>query len=230
MLRLMEFLCQLPPPPDPLGIYGRFREYKRKFVESLASGDLDTVEEHFLELYCHVHGHQAPYTPEERARIDEIGGYWCHAGGISPLLKAGEWIHRDTISADYGAGNGLQGLLLQKLYPHKRTVQIEISSRMVELGKLLQDWMGISRDRVEWVVDDVRNISPQGMSFIYMYRPVKPVGEGEAFYVRFAEEISRGPGRKVIFSIADCLKDYLPPEFKMFYYDGHLACFKRDQG
>ena len=101
------------------------------------------MEEAFLTLYAHLHMHEARYTPDERGRMDEAGGYWAHAGGLSPILEAAPWIRPNTVSADLGAGNGLQGLLLQILYPHRKTIQIEISSNMVELGKQLQAWLGI---------------------------------------------------------------------------------------
>jgi len=131
------------------------------------------------------------------------------------------------VSCDYGAGNGLQGLLLQKLHPHARTVQVEISSRMVDSGRALQRWLGIPSERVSWKVADVRDVPPTGMDFIYLYRPVKPVGVGESFYTGLAEQLARTADRVVIFSIADCLKDYLPADFEIFYDDGHLTCFRR---
>jgi hypothetical protein len=159
--------------------------------------------------------------------MDEAGGYWAHAGGLSPILKAAPWIGPDTVSADLGAGNGLQGLLFQYLYPHKRIVQIEISSRMVEIGKRLQAWLGIPNERVEWIVGDVCEQSLDGMDFIYLYRPVRPSTErGKAFYENLAERLERSRRQVVIFSIADCLEEFLSPRFEVFYNDGHLTCFR----
>jgi hypothetical protein len=227
LFELIGLLAQLPPPPDPLGLYPSYEPLRRRLVGSLGSPDPEQVEEALLELYCHLHGTEAPYTPAERAVVDETGGYWCHAGGLSPLIKAGPWIGPETISSDFGAGNGLQGLLLQKLHPHACTVQIEISSRMVEAGQSLQRWLSIPPDRVRWLAADVRHVPPTGMGFIYLYRPVKPVGLGKTFYEQFAEQLSQSREPVVIFSIADCLKDYLPAEFEIFYNDGHLTCFRR---
>ena len=48
---------------------------------------------------------EAEYREEERRLMDEAGGYWAHAGGLSPILKAGSWIRPDTVSTDLGAGN-----------------------------------------------------------------------------------------------------------------------------
>jgi hypothetical protein len=199
-------------------------------MDAISGSDSDALEESFLDLYCLVHGHDAPYTKNERLRVNKTGGYWCHAGGLSPILKAGPFITPSTVFGDYGAGNGLQGLLVQKLWPHKKTVQIEISSEMVRAGKSLQSWLGIPEERVEWIVGDVADTSPEEMDFIYMYRPVRPVGLGDEFYKKFARDLeasTRSP--IIIFSIADCLRQYLPPSFEVFYTDGHLTCFRNQK-
>ena len=227
MVHLMTLFARLPVPPDPVGIFPDYDRLKHEFISSIDDGDPDLVEESFLNLYCHVHGHEAPYTAQERRRVDETGGYWCHAGGISPLLRAADHIGPDTVSGDFGAGNGLQGLLFQKLYPHRLAIQIEISSRMVEAGRHLQSWLDIPSGRVKWIVGDVLDASAKGMDFIYMYRPVRPDGEGGEFYRKFAKELSGTGNAVVIFSIADCLRHYLGEEFKVFYSDGHLTCFRR---
>jgi hypothetical protein len=158
--------------------------------------------------------------------MDATGGYWNHAGGLSPILKAGPWIEPTTISADFGAGNGLQGLLLQVLYPHRRTVQIEISSRMASIGDMLREWLGVPREKVEWIVADVIGVPAAGYDFIYLYRPVRPEGPGRNFYTRFAREVESEARPPVIFSIADCLRDFLSERYQVFYGDGHLTCFR----
>jgi hypothetical protein len=226
LVRLMLLLADLGPPPDLESVFPRYPMLRERFLEAARGGDGERLEEAFLELYCHLHLHEAPYTPEERRRVDETGGYWCHAGGLSPILKAGPWIRPETVSADFGAGNGLQGLLLQVLYPHDRTRQVEISSQSVEIGKRLQSWLGIPSQRVEWVVDDVLQVSPRGVDFLYLYRPVHPEGEGRRFYERFASDLEGAPRQVVIFSIADCLRSFLSPRFEVFYSDGHLTCFR----
>ncbi len=226
LANLMSLFAELPPPPDPFHLYPKYNELKDRFVATAGGADFESLEEAFLLLYCHVHGHEAPYTNKERRRVDETGGYWCHAGGISPILKAEPHIEYDTISCDFGAGNGLQGLLFQKLYPHKKTVQIEISSRMIEAGKELQSWLGIPKEKVEWIVGDVIDTSPKGMGFIYLYRPVRPEGEGMKFYSKFASELESSSNNVIIFSIADCLRPFLSSKFEIFYSDGHLTCYR----
>jgi hypothetical protein len=228
--RLAQLMClfaELPPPPDPGGFLPRYAELKEMFLGSLIHGDSELIEERFLVLYSHLHMHEAPYTAEERRRVDETGGYWSHAGGLSPILKAGDWLRPESVSADFGAGNGLQGLLMQKLYPHARTIQVEISHRMVEIGKLLRRWLGIPGHRIVWQVDDVMDASTEGVDFLYMYRPVRPDGPGRAFYERIAEELGATDREVVVFSIADCLCDFLPDSFEIFYNDGHLSCFRK---
>lgn len=226
LLRLMDLFAGLGPPPDPLGLFPCYAALKERFLEACSREDGISIEEKFLELYCHVHGHEAPYTPGERKRMDRVGGYWCHAGGLSPVLKSADHLGPQSVSADFGAGNGLQGLLMQKLRPHRASIQIEISSRMVEAGRHLQGWLGIEPERVVWRVMDVMDASPEGMDFIYLYRPVKPEGEGRRFYRRFAETLARATSEVVVFSIADCLRDFLPDRFEVFYTDGHLTCFR----
>ena len=227
LVRLMLAFVDLSPPPDPDGDFPRYREYKERLLDCAAGEDGEALEEAFLNLYAHLHMHEARYAEEERRQMDEAGGYWSHAGGLSPILKAGPWIRADTVSVDLGAGNGLQGLLLQYLYPHEKTIQVEISSRMVEIGKRLQAWLDIPKGRVEWVAGDVCEQSLAEANFIYLYRPVRPSTErGRAFYARLATRLDGSRGEVVIFSIADCLQEFLSPKFEIFYDDGHLTCFR----
>jgi hypothetical protein len=87
--------------------------------------------------------------------------------------------------------------------------------------------LGIPEARVEWVVGDVMNASVDGIDFLYLYRPVRPDGPGRAFYERVAAELEDSDRAVVIFSIADCLRGFLSPHFEVFYFDGHLTCFRK---
>ncbi len=222
---LIRLFLALPEPPEQV-LFPKFGVLRERLESTLHSGAGDEIDEAFLELYAHVHMNEALYSEDERRRMDEAGGYWNHAGGLSPILKAQPWIHPATISADFGAGNGLQGLLLQKLYPHGKTVQIEISARMAEIGECLREWFGIPSNRVSWIVDDVREVPARGFDFIYLYRPVRPEGVGRDFYSRFAEDVESEASPPIIFSIADCLRDFLSDRYEVFYGDGHLTCFR----
>jgi hypothetical protein len=226
LARLILLFLILPDPPDCAAIFPRFGALRDRLETTVFGGTVDELEDAFLELYAHLHMNEAPYSAEERRRLDEAGGYWNHAGGLSPILKAKPWIEQETISADFGAGNGLQALLLQVLYPHRRTAQIEISKRAAEIGRGLQEWLRVPPERVEWIADDVRNVAATGYDFIYLYRPVRPEGPGRDFYARFAREVESEEKPPVIFSIADCLRDFLSDRYEVFYGDGHLTCFK----
>jgi hypothetical protein len=226
LARLIGLFLELSGPPDADSSFPDFERFRDVLAAAVDGGNSDEIEERFLELYAHLHMNQAPYSVDERSRMDAAGGYWNHAGGLSPILKAGPWISPDTVSADFGAGNGLQGLLLQLLYPHRKTVQIEISARMAEIGDRLREWLGVPSNRVEWITDDVLKVTAAGYDFIYLYRPVRPEGPGRDFYSRFAQEVESEERPPVIFSIADCLRDFLSDRYEVFYGDGHLTCFK----
>lgn len=226
LVRLMTLFAALPLPPDAAADFPEYEKHKEHFLGCLEGEDPDALEEAFLTLYAHLHMYEARYTAEEREQMDLSGGYWAHAGGLSPILKAAPWLSPATVSADLGAGNGLQGLLLQYLYPHQLTIQYEISSDMVRIGRELQEWLGIPEERVEWVVGDVCDQVFEDIDFYYLYRPVRPDTErGEAFYENLSEMLEWGERPVVIFSIADCLKQFLSRRFKVFYADGHLTCF-----
>jgi len=227
LARLILLFLILPDPPDCAKVFPRFAELRKGLETVVMTGGAEALEEAFLELYAHLHMNEAPYTSDERRRLDAAGGYWNHAGGLSPILKAAPWIGPETVSADFGAGNGLQGLLLQVLYPHRKTVQIEISDQAVEIGRRLCEWLRVPADRVEWIVGDVLDVPATGYDFVYLYRPVRPEGRGLDFYSRFAREVESEDRPPVIFSIADCLKDFLSQErYEVVYSDGHLTCFK----
>jgi hypothetical protein len=226
LARLILLFLVLPDPPDCARVFPRFEELRNHLESIIPTGNAEDVGDAFLELYAHVHMNEAPYSTDERRRLDEAGGYWNHAGGLNPILKAKPWIDAETVSADFGAGNGLQGLLLQTLYPHRRTVQIEISEQAVEIGKRLQEWLRIPSERIEWVVDDILDVPAAGYDFIYLYRPVRPDGPGRDFYERFAREVESELRPPVIFSVADCLRDFLSDRYEVVYGDGHLTCFK----
>ena len=207
--------------------YPRFPDLYQGYLERIEAGDAEGAEEGLTMTYAYLHGCDSDYTPGERNVLDARGGYWCHAGGLSPLERAGACILPETRSADYGAGNGLQGLLLQYLYPHRRTTLIELSGPMLKRGRALGAMMGIPGERVEWIHGSVETVSPRFFDFIYIYRPLRPEGAaGKAFYRWFAGELASVSHRVTIFSVADCLRDFLDgSRFTSFYDDGQLTCF-----
>ncbi len=204
------------------GVLPLFREAFR----SIREGSAERAEETLTLSYATLHGADSSYTRSERSALDEAKGYWCHAGGLSPLWRAAPWIGPGSRVADYGAGNGLQGLLLQHLYPHQCTTLIELSGEMIARGKRLQTMMGIPSARVEWVHGSVEEVPPDRFDFIYIYRPLKPEGTaGRRFYSAFARTLGAAGHPVTIFSVADCLRGFLDPSFEPFYDDGQLTCF-----
>jgi hypothetical protein len=192
---------------------------------SLREGDPSSLERNLLSLYTQLHRAGSAYSPYERKLLAERKGYSCHPGGLSPLIKAVRFVKPESIVADLGAGNGLQGLLLQRLSPHRKTIQIEISSEMIRIGRIFQQALGIGDDRVEWIHDDIINVPIRTADFIYIYLPAKPVKGGEKVYKAIANKLSMLNRPLVIFSVADCLARFLDRQFSIFYTDGHLTCF-----
>jgi hypothetical protein len=220
------FVCRATPPP-PASAYPRYDELRGRLETAAGGDDGERLEEALLELYAHVHGFSAPYTCEERRRVDETGGYWCHAGGLSPVLRAADLLQPDAVSLDLGAGNGLQLLLAQLLRPHRLAIQIEISSVMVEQGRELQAWLEIDEARVAWRVEDVMEASVRGANLVYMYRPLHASGPGVSFYDRLAREMVAATELDHVLSIADAMGARLEPHFRVAHTDGHLTHFER---
>lgn len=191
------------------------------------TSDEDSQETAFLNLYCAIHCAGSKYSSNERHQLDEKRGYFNHPGGISPLLKAESFIRPDSIVADLGAGNGLQGLLFQYLYPHRLTIQIELSAEMVQIGQQYQEVLGIPIEKVQWINDDIMNVPLDSIDFLYLYRPSKPMENGIQLYQSISKKLLAGKKTLTIFSIADCLKEYLDKSFLLFYSDGHLTCFEK---
>ncbi len=230
LARLVSLLASRAPDQEMRVIFPRHEELRDRLLEACSAGDRSSmaIEDAFLELYAYLHMHEAPYDPDERARVDASGGYWAHAGGLAPLLQAGRFLRPQSVSADLGAGNGLQCLLMQILDPHAATVQIEISARMVEIGRVLQRWLGIPDERVTWRVEDLVDADLAGFDVLYLYRPLRPDTEaGQSFYTRLAKAVAEHPRDVAILSVADALGPFLPPGFALVHDDGQLKCWRR---
>ncbi|HZV47418.1 MAG TPA: hypothetical protein VFG06_08745 [Thermodesulfovibrionales bacterium] len=202
--------------------------YVKNLSSALRENDPSSLESNLLNLYTQLHGAGSVYSPYERKLLTERKGYSCYPGGLSPLIKAVQIVKPESIVADLGAGNGLQGLLLQCLSPHRKTIQIEISSEMIRIGRIFQQALGISDDRIEWIHDDIINVSIKTADFIYIYLPAKPLEGGKEVYEAIANKLSMMNRPLVIFSVADCLAKFLNGQFSIFYSDGHLTCFVKE--
>ena len=202
--------------------------YVKNLSSALRENDPSSLESNLLNLYAQLHGAGSVYSPYERKLLTERKGYSCYPGGLSPLIKAVQFVKPESIVADLGAGNGLQGLLLQCLSPHRKTIQIEISSEMIRIGRIFQQALGISDDRMEWIHDDIINVSIKTADFIYIYLPAKPLEGGKEVYEAIANKLRMMNRPLVVFSVADCLAKFLNGQFSIFYTDGHLTCFVKE--
>jgi hypothetical protein len=222
---ITDSLLKLAADPDvhaELPDVGRYAEDLRL---ALQGRDPSYAERSLLSLYEQLHAAGASYSSREKTLLTKRKGYLCHPGGLSPLIKAVEFVRPDSVVVDLGAGNGLQGLLLQCLCPHQKTIQIEISSEMIRVGRVFQKSLGISADCVEWVHDDIVNASIETADFIYTYLPVKPIEGGKEVYEAIARKLGGTKKPLIVFSVADCLLKFLDGQFSVFYTDGHLTCF-----
>jgi hypothetical protein len=199
--------------------------YVKNLRSALKKEDPSLLESNLLNLYAQLHKAGSFYSPHERELLLEKKGYSCHPGGLSPLIKAAQFVRAESIVADLGAGNGLQGLLLQCLRPHRKTLQIELSSEMIRVGRIFQKALGISNDYIVWIHDNIMNASFETADFIYIYLPAKPLKGGREVYETIAHKINKINKPLVIFSVADCLANFLDRKFSVFYSDGHLTCF-----
>lgn len=188
------------------------------------------LETALVKLYSCLHIAGSRYSTVERKRLESQHGYTSYPGGFSPLIRAEAHIRPESTVTDLGAGNGLQGLLMQHLYPHRKTVQVELSADMIRVGRIFQKALGIDENRVEWVHDDIVNVSIRKSDFVYIYRPARPIKEGKELYRIIADKLIDGDERRVVFSIADCISEFLAGHFSIFFSDGHLTCFKKNKG
>jgi hypothetical protein len=228
LARVGELFDELATRPGIDEIVPSFGKFHRELLLAREGGDADAIETALARLYCVVHGSGGAYAPPERQEFERLGGYWCHAGGLEPLHVAAPFFGPETRFADYGAGNGFQGLLFQHLYPHRLTTLVELGGPMIEQGRVLQALMGIPEERVAWVHASIMEVPPRRFDVIYLYRPVRPEGEGRAFYAMFAREVEQAGHPVVIVSVADCLRDFLSPAFRVVHDDGQITCFTNE--
>ncbi len=229
LARVGELFDDLAALPGIDGVVPSFLKFHRELLVARETGDKDVIEIALARLYCVIHGSGGAYAETERQEFDRLGGYWCHAGGLEPLHVAAPFFTSETRFADYGAGNGFQGLLFQRLHPHRLTTLVELGGPMIEQGRRLQVLLGIPPERVAWVHSNIMDAPPRDFDVIYLYRPVRPEGEGRAFYQMFAREVARASHPVTIVSVADCLRAFLPPSFRVLHDDGQITCFTSGQ-
>jgi hypothetical protein len=98
---------------------------------------------------------------------------------------------------------------------------------MIRTGRLFQEALGISADRVEWIHDDIVKVSLEAADIVYLYRPARSSRKGLELYQTIARTLASVPKPLMVFSIADCLGQFLDKRFSLFFTDGHLTCFSK---
>lgn len=222
---IADSLLRLAADPDVRTESPEVAHYGEDLRHALEGKESLSVEIALFRLYEQMHAAGSAYSLYEKTLLAKRKGYSCHPGGLSPLIKAVEFMRSDSVVADLGAGNGLQGLLLQCLYPHRKTIQVEISSEMIRVGRIFQRVLGIGADRVEWVREDILNAAIGEVDLVYTYLPAKPIEGGREVYEVIARKLGEVKKPLIVFSVADCLSKFLDGQFSIFYRDGHLTCF-----
>lgn len=180
-----------------------------------------------LELYLLLHRAGAGYSGPEEARLRAGRGVGFIPGGLAPLLLAGHLLEPSFQVADLGAANGLQGLLLQSIAPHRKTLQVELSGQMARTGRLYREALGMDPGRVEWFHGDILDAPLEETDLVYLYRPVRPVGEGNDFYRALAGRLSETRRIRYVLSVADCLERHLEGRFPVLYRNDDMTVFVR---
>ncbi len=202
-------------------------QHSNKLKQALAGNDVNQIDFAVAHLYSHLHGIGSKYSSTERNLLDDRNAYSNYPGGLQPIVMAEPYIQKDSVTADLGSGNGLQALLLQRLYPHKKTFQVELSSDLIETGKILQEALGLNDRDIVWINDDILNFPLDELDFLYLFRPSRPFGDGVKTYHILRDKLKAHSKALTVFSIADCLADFVDDRFSTFYDDGHLTCFQK---
>ncbi|MBS3755607.1 MAG: hypothetical protein KGY56_07905 [Desulfobacterales bacterium] len=204
----------------------RAGQLAESLFEARGSGDNSDRETVLINLYLCLHAAGAAYQQEESDTLAAWSGLDCLPGGMLPLMLARHLIGPDSVTADLGAGNGLQGLLLQRLCPHHKTRLLEISGRLIEMGRLYQQALNMDPQQVAWEHADVAQANFAGVELIYLYRPTRPGDNGNAFYRAVAEKLAAHDRPLTIVSMADCLAPFLDDRFENVYANEFLRIFR----
>ncbi len=194
--------------------------------EKVDSGDLIEREYRLLKLYLAIHNTGCDYSSSEADSLKDGAGITNLPGGMYPLIAAARLINENMTSMDLGAGNGLQGLLLQCLTPHRKTIQVELSTKMIEAGKLLHKALKIPQERVRWSAEDISEQRFGDLDFLYIYRPVKPHGEGKKLYEQVAGNLASLDKNITVLSVADCLGPYIKDSFSEFHSNEFFTIYR----
>lgn len=225
-LVLEESLMTIATNPVVLGAFPSIDTSVRYYERVRMSDDVSEREYGMLKLYLALHGLGSEYSDEQKQRLKKLAGITNLPGGMMPVVAASVLIGPDMVSMDLGAGNGLQGLLMQCLCPHKKCVQVELSSHMIDVGLMFQEALNMPSERIEWVCGDIAAQPLTDLDFIYMYRPLKPYAEGAGIYESVARKLGHAGRDLIVLSVADCLGQYLGEACTEFYSNEFFTCYR----
>lgn len=194
------------------------------------TGDPDVRENSLITLYNSLHSAGAVYKKQEEKTLEAWEGLGCLPGGLLPLFVARHFINSKSVTVDLGAGNGLQGLLIQALCPHRQTLLVEISENLIETGRLYQQALGIPEGRIVWENGDIADTDLREVDLVYMYRPIRPKGKGNLLYSAVASKLAENNRSVIIVSIADCLGRFLDKSFKTIYSNDFVEIYRLQGG
>ena len=218
-----DALLTLARHPEVLRLAPEAETWRDHLTAARDQDDMEEQEYALLELYRTLHTAGAGYTEDERRQLEEQKGLHGLSGGLMPLLMAKELITPETRMADLGAGNGLQGILLHCLAPHRHTLQVELSRGHLDVGRLFQRVLGIPDNRITWLHGDLFTADLSKVTLVYLYRPVRPSETTLPLYKKLAATLQAIGHPIHLVSVADCLTPHLVPPMKSLYDDGFLT-------
>jgi hypothetical protein len=198
---------------------------KNQLLYAKKNNDTDKRESLLIELYLALHKAGAGYSRSENKVLENKKGLKWLPGGLMPLVFASFIIKPGDVFIDLGCGNGLQGILLKMVAPHKKTRQIELSKKYLETGNIFVEALGLDKPGFSFENNDIGAVDVSDADFIYMYRPARPMGEGKLFYENLAEKFSRIKKNFYLLSVADCFEPFIKSKYIKIYSNDFLSIF-----
>ena len=225
-LKVEEALLKLSASPEVVGLVPEAKAWREHLLGAKKDGDLEEREYALLELYRTLHTAGSGYSKEEQERLNQQKGLHGLSGGLMPLFLAARLMDETTRMVDLGAGNGLQGILLQRLAPHAHTLQVELSSSHVAMGKLFQKVSGVPQSRMDWHIGDLFKAELGTPHLIYLYRPVRPSEVTKPLYQKLAKTMETMEPAPTIVSVADCLTPHFSQNHHPLYASDFIIITK----
>ena len=216
-------LVTLARHPDVQRLAPEAKIWLAQLSDAKTTEDLEEREYALLELYRTLHTAGSGYSHDEKQHLKSQKGLHGLSGGFLPLFMARALITPSTCLADLGAGNGLQGLLLQCLAPHAHTLQVELSQSHLAAGRLYQQVLGIPAQRISWVHGDLFTADLSRTTLVYLYRPVRPSETTLPLYQTLAATLEAVAPPLHIVSVADCLMPHIKSPIPPLYSDGFIT-------